>query len=377
MCGIAGLFHFDRARAAPEALARAMAQALSHRGPDAHGSHADGPAALGHARLSIIDLRPEANQPMLSADGEVAIAFNGEIYNFQQLGRELQREGVTLRTRSDTEVILELYRQRGLDFVSALRGMFAIAIWDRRAQRLVLARDRVGQKPLFYYQDAEHLSFASEVRALLCDERVTPRVDTEGLSLYLSLGYVPSCASAFDGIKKVQPGCMLVVDANGVREHRYWKLEYGPARRLPVADEVRTLREKLADAVRARMISDVPLGAFLSGGLDSSTIVAMMAQASDRPVKTFSIGFDDADYSELEHARAVAEHYRTEHYEEVVRPDAVALLPMLVQQYGEPFADPSAVPTYCLSRMTRQHVTVALSGDGADETFAGYTRYAH
>lgn len=354
-----------------------MAKSLHHRGPDAAGVHVDGSVALAHARLSILDLRPEANQPMISADGQVAVVFNGEIYNFNELGAELAQHGVRLKTRCDTEVLLELYRHKGPACVNELRGMFAFAIWDRRTRTLMMARDRVGQKPLYYHAGRRGFSFASEVRTLLLDDEVERNVDVVAMTHYMSLGFVPSSQCLFSGVKKVLPGHYVLLRDGKLESHRYWKLDFADYDRRPVREVAADLRDLLDDAVRARMIADVPLGAFLSGGVDSSAIVALMARHSPHPVKTFSIGFDDADFSELEYARLVAEHCRTEHYEEIVRPDAAALLPTLVEQYGEPFSDPSAVPTYCLSRMTRKHVTVSLSGDGGDETFAGYTRYAY
>jgi asparagine synthase (glutamine-hydrolysing) len=376
MCGIAGYLCHDPRAPAPMRVVDAMTRTLHHRGPDYQGGWSSGPIALGHARLSIIDLRPEANQPMLSSDGKLAVVFNGEIYNFREL---ISRFALQPRTRSDTEVLLLLYRRLGLSFVDQLRGMFAFALWDGSTSRLILVRDRIGQKPLFYWSGPRGIAFASEARSLLQDPDLDPRVDLQGLQLYLSLGYVPHTCSAFLGLKKLSPGTFLVLEpGRTVEQRRYWKLDFH--RRTKTADSralTEELRQRLDQAVRIRMISDVPLGAFLSGGLDSSAVVALMARHSSRPVKTFSIGFAGYEKSELEFARLVAKRYETEHHEEVVSPQATELLPRLVELYGEPFADPSAVPSYCLSRMTRRHVTVALSGDGADELFAGYTRYAH
>jgi asparagine synthase (glutamine-hydrolysing) len=377
MCGIAG--HVangggDPVRAA--ALVRAMTEALHHRGPDASGLHQQWPAVLGHARLAIIDLSPEANQPMLSADGQVALVFNGEIYNFRDLAAELRDAGVELRTRSDTEVLLELYRQRGVAFVEKLRGMFAFAIWDAPRRRLVLGRDRLGKKPLFFHVGRRGVSFASELQALLADADIARRADPRALHAYLALGYVPSDFAAIAGVRKLAPGTVAVFEDGALTEHRYWTLRFEPRPRS--AEElVEELRHHLFEAVKLRLVSDVPLGAFLSGGVDSSAVVAIMSRVGAKPVKTFSIGFEERDFSEVTYARQVARLYETDHHEEVLRPRAAELLPRLVRAYGEPFADPSALPTFLLSEMTRRHVTVALSGDGGDEAFAGYTRYAH
>ena len=383
MCGIAGYLCRDPQQQASELLVRRMALKLHHRGPDNQGSWASGPVALGHARLSILDLRPEANQPMHHESGRFVVVFNGEIYNFQQLARS---HGLQMRTRCDTEVLLKLYQRLGVDFLKELRGMFAIALWDAERRQLLLARDRLGKKPLYYYLGSRGLSFASEVRALLEDPGLSPQVDLEGIHHYLSLGFIPSDRSAFAGVEKVAPGGYVRFSYGAAssapptlerEQRRYWSLQFREPRRASANALADELRQTLSEAVRLRMISDVPLGAFLSGGLDSSSIVALMTEHSTRPVKTFSIGFADYEKSELAHARAVAQHFGTEHHEEVVSPQAAELLPTLVEHYGEPFADPSAVPTYCLCRLTREHVTVALSGDGADELFAGYTRYAH
>jgi asparagine synthase (glutamine-hydrolysing) len=376
MCGVAGYLCTERDPAQAEAVVRAMVKALDHRGPDASGVHRDGPAVLGHTRLAIIDLRPESNQPFLSADGDVSLVFNGEIYNYKALAKDLEAGGVVLRTRSDTEVILELYRRDGLDFLQELRGMFAVGLWDRKQRRLVLARDRLGKKPLFYHLGKGGLAFASELGALLADDQIQRQVDPQALHAYLALGYVPTAHAILQGVHKLAPGTMAVHEDGQLRTHRYWHLQFTPAER-PVPDLIEELRHLLYESVSLRLVSDVPLGAFLSGGIDSSAVVAIMSKLGARPVRTFSIGFDDPDYSEVEYARQVAQLYQTEHHEEVVRPQAAELLPVLVKAYGEPFADPSALPSYLLAQMTRKHVTVALSGDGGDEAFAGYNRYVH
>ncbi|MCK5799023.1 MAG: asparagine synthase (glutamine-hydrolyzing), partial [Deltaproteobacteria bacterium] len=375
MCGICGYLSLDgETRARRETVAK-MTEAISHRGPDAQGLLVREKIALGHARLSILDLRPEANQPMLSDDGRVALVYNGEVYNFQTLRKRLKARGARFRTSCDTEVVLRAYEAYGLDFLSYLRGMFALAIWDGRRERLLLARDRLGQKPLFYFADGAAIRFSSELRSLLRDETIPRRVNGEAVHLYLSLGFVPGDHAILSGVEKVAPGGYILVEGGKVKRGRYWHLHYAPAplagrgraRQRQSHDLAEELRERLAEAVHLRMVSDVPLGAFLSGGLDSSLIVGLMAKASRRPIKTFSIGFEDRDYSEVQYARMVARRWQTEHHEEILRPDAAALLPRLVAQYGEPFADPSAIPTYLLSEMTRKTVTVALSGDAGDE----------
>jgi asparagine synthase (glutamine-hydrolysing) len=313
---------------------------------------------------------------MLSADGDVALVFNGEIYNYKALAEDLRATGVTLRTQGDTEVILELYRRDGLEFLNELRGMFAIALWDRKRRRLVLARDRLGKKPLFFHLGARGLGFASELGALLADDGIARQVDPQALHAYLALGYVPTAHAILQGVRKLAPGTLAVYEDGKLDERRYWELKFVPVER-PLPQLIEELRHLLYESISLRLVADVPLGAFLSGGIDSSAVVAIMSRLGARPVKTFSIGFDDPDYSEVSYARQVAKLYETEHHEEIVRPQAAELLPKLVRAYGEPFADPSALPSYLLAQMTRKHVTVALSGDGGDEGFAGYNRYVH
>src|SRR5579872_3646384 len=377
MCGIAGLVAWN---AAPEeGRVRRMNDALAHRGPDADGIWTRGPGVLGHRRLSIIDLSPEAKQPLLNEDGEVGVVVNGEIYNFVSLRRELIARGHRFRSGSDSEVVVHLYEEYGPDCVAKLDGMFALAIWDARAERLVLARDRAGKKPLFYWPlPGGGVAFASEVHALLAafpDLPIEP--DMEAIDEYLTLQYVPTPRTAFRGVFKL-PAAHLAVLVRGqtLAARRYWAKPSGPE--LAGDDETlaRELRGLLAQAVKSRLVSDVPLGAFLSGGVDSSAIVGLMATQSTRPVETFSIGFPDGADSELPWARMVAERYGTRHHEAIVGPDVADVLQKSVRHHGEPFADSSAVATYCLAELTRRHVTVALSGDGSDETFAGYTRYA-
>jgi asparagine synthase (glutamine-hydrolysing) len=384
MCGIAGVLTTGRSSPAElEARLWRMAAMLRHRGPDDEGVWTDGRAGLANTRLSIIDLSPAGHQPMASADGDVWIAHNGEIYNFRDIRRELEALGYRFRSRSDTEVVVNGWHAWGPRIFVRLRGMFALALWDRRARRLVLARDRLGEKPLFWAATPSGLVFGSEIKALLTWPDLPRRPDLAAIDRYLSLQYVPAPDTAFAAVKKLPAAHYLsvcVTADGGVGEAelaRYWRLPTAPSRapRRPsgeLHDELRTLIE---EAVRLRLVADVPLGAFLSGGIDSSTVVAMMAGAGGGRVKTFSVGFAAKEYDETRYARMVAERYATEHEEFVVEPDAVAVLPRLVWHYGEPFADPSAIPTYYVAELARKKVAVALTGDGGDECFFGYSRY--
>jgi asparagine synthase (glutamine-hydrolysing) len=354
-----------------------MTDVLAHRGPDGDGTVCRGPVGLGHRRLAIIDLVTGA-QPMANAANTVWITFNGEIYNFRELRRELETRGFVFRTTSDTEVILHGYEAYGVDVVRRLRGMFAFAIWDERSRQVVLARDRVGIKPLVYAWDGHRLAFASELKALLELPMVRREIDWDALRDYLVYQYVPGPRTIFASIRKLPPASTLVLPLDGgpPRIERYWDLRFAPDHTVSEDEWIERLDQGLSDAVQSHLVSDVPVGAFLSGGVDSSAVVAHMARASTAPIKTFSVGFDEADFDELACARHVARRYGTEHYELVVKPDAAEVVPLLVRQFDEPFADSSAIPTYYVSKMTREHVTVALSGDGGDENFAGYRRYA-
>jgi len=375
MCGIAGvLLHDPRATPQRERLSR-MANAIRHRGPDAEGVHVSGPAGLAHRRLSIIDLTT-GGQPMSSGDGAVWVVFNGEIYNYPELRSEMEAGGHAFRTRSDTEVLVELFRKEGAASFRKLNGMFACAFWDERSREMTLVRDRWGKKPLYYATVAGEFRFGSEIKALLAYGDLERRVHPGALHEYLTQGYVCGPQTIFEGVHRLLPGHFLTVKDGAIATHRYYELEFGPAS-PPLAEEpfLERLDATLRSAVKRRLMSDVPLGAFLSGGLDSSMVVALMAQLSDRPVRTFSVGFEEKGYSELEDARTVARHVGTDHAETMVRPDAFEILPDLVWHCDEPFGDSSAVPTYYVSRAAREHVTVALSGDGGDEVFAGYTRY--
>ena len=375
MCGIAGVLVHDPESSPSQEGLEHMGAVIRHRGPDAQGFQVCGPAGLAHRRLSIIDLVSGA-QPMASPDGKVWVVFNGEIYNYPELKAELEAGGHRFRTRSDTEVLLALYCRDGVAAFPKLNGMFACAFWDDRTRELVLVRDRWGKKPLFYAQGARELRFGSEIKALLAYGGMDRRVHPAALHEYLSQAYIAGEQTIFEGVRRLPPGHFLVAKAGAFRVHPYYSLEYCPAAEpLDEGEFLGRLLETLRGAVRRRLMSDVPLGAFLSGGLDSSIVVALMAQLSDRPVRTFTIGFEESGYSEVEDARAVARHLRTEHTETTVRPDAFEVLPDLVWHCDEPFGDSSAVPTYYVSRAAREHVTVALSGDGGDEVFAGYTRY--
>lgn len=379
MCGIAGfLARTAEARADREMAAR-MAVALEHRGPDGSGLHVDGPVALVHRRLAIIDLSPAAAQPMTNEDGSVVLVANGEIYNHEELREELEARGHRFRSGSDNEVIIHLYEDIGAEVTARLRGMFAFALWDKKRATLLLARDRLGQKPLYYAMRRDGLAFASELGALLCDPATASELDSAALDAYLALQYVPSPWTIFRGIHRLPPGSQMVVGCGEEPvPRRYWEIDFKPASELGDLDldtAAREVRRTVEQAVRVRLMSDVPLGAFLSGGIDSSTIVACMALASSEPVKTFSIGFDEERDSELEFARMVAKRWNTDHHEQIVSPDMISVLPRLARHHGQPFADPSAVPTHYLSEMTRRHVTVALSGDAGDEAFGGYRRY--
>jgi asparagine synthase (glutamine-hydrolysing) len=386
MCGIAGFVQLEARGAGfdPVARLRAMIGTLRHRGPDDEGLWSDGLCGLAHARLSIIDLSPGGHQPMGSSDGRIWVSYNGEIYNFKDLRRELEGQGRVFRSRSDTEVLVHGYAAWGADFVHRLRGMFAIALWDCAERRLLLVRDRFGKKPLYWCRAGNALVFGSEIKAILAWPGIDRSPDLAAIDDYLSLQYVPAPRTAFASIRKLPAAHLLVVDAGQPggavlgEPRRYWQLPPPDARErsLPpprlIAGE---LVERLSEAVRLRLISDVPLGAFLSGGVDSSAIVALMSRLGAAPVKTFSIGFTNAEFDETCYARIVAQRYQTEHRERVVEPDAAAVIPRLVWHYGEPFADPSMVPTYYVSQLAREEVTVVLNGDGGDEAFFGYGRY--
>jgi asparagine synthase (glutamine-hydrolysing) len=370
MCGIAGIY----ARGdAPIALQRllAMRDDQVHRGPEAVGLRTGPHIGLAFNRLAIIDLSPEANQPMVSEDDGTWIVFNGEIYNFRNLREDLETRGYRFRTQADTEVILQGYRMWGVDVVNRLNGMFAFALWDAPKETLYLVRDRVGKKPLFYRDSQGEVVFASEVRALIKGLTGTPPMDMRALDAYLSYLCVPGESSIYQGVRKVPPASVVTCTRQGLRIDRYWRLSFRNKVKCTEQEAIDHLDELLEDATRLRMIADVPVGAFLSGGVDSSTVVAMMNRIAN-PVRTFSVGFADEALDELPHSRAVSAALRTRHVEMIVEPNAAAILPKLVWHYGEPFADSSAVPTYYLAEVAREDVKVALNGDGGDEGFVGY-----
>ncbi|MDQ4071216.1 MAG: asparagine synthase (glutamine-hydrolyzing) [Actinomycetota bacterium] len=380
MCGIAGVLDPSDARRAD---VEAQLRCLDHRGPDSWGIYGAGPALIGQTRLAIIDL-VTGDPPITNEDGAVGVALNGEIYNYAALGEDLRREGHKLATECDTEVIAHLAEDlEPVELARRLEGMFAFAVWDSRRQRLVLGRDRMGKKPLYYWTDGRRLAFGSEIKAVLAHPLVPRELDQEAVPAYLTFGYVPTPRSFFVGIESVPPGHVLTVDLNGnVRLDRYWEPQVpgvGGVTPLDIsldeaAGEVRRL---LTAAVERRLVSDVPLGAFLSGGIDSSAVVGAMATVSPRPVRTFTIGFEDKEgFDERPYARMVAERFATDHVEFVVQPDAINLVERLVWHHDQPFGDSSAIPTFLLSELTRRHVTVALCGDGGDELFAGYQRFA-
>jgi len=375
MCGIAG-FYLREGRASLQAV-RAMCDRIRHRGPDDEGYHVEGGCAIGMRRLSIVDLST-GHQPMANEDESVWVVFNGEIYNYQELRRDLLARGHRFATNSDTETLVHLYEERGVEGLQRLRGMFAYAVWDARLGRIFLARDRFGKKPLYYAVLPEGLYFGSELKCLRA-AGVPSDIDAEALRLYFQFTYIPEPWSCFKAVRKLPAGSWLTYDADGtVRQGRYWQFP-APAAETPAdfseANVCAQLREKFDESVRIRMIADVPLGAFLSGGIDSSSVVASMALASDEPVRTFSIGFEESAFNELEYAAMVARQYHTDHHEIVVRPDAVDLVSRLVWHCDEPFGDSSAIPTFIVSEFAARHVKVALSGDGGDELFAGYDRF--
>ncbi len=377
MCGICGSYDFSRGRAADPELLASMNGTLVHRGPDGGGVHVDGPAGLAARRLAIIDLA-HGDQPMPAPDGELCVVQNGEIYNHLQLRAELERSGTRFRTGCDTEVLLHLYLRYGTGFISRLRGMFAFALWDRRERRLVLARDRFGIKPLYYALSDGRISFASELKALLCDPSIPRELDRGALHAYLAFNSIPAPMSIFAAARKLPPGHVLECSPDGVRTWRYARPAPAPADRLrregagALADE---LRERLRDSVQAHLLADVPVGVLLSGGVDSSLLTALAARESSERVSTFSIGFRERSFNELVQAREVARRYDTDHHELVVSPRIEDLLPRLVSAFDEPFADSSAVPTYLVSQLAAEHVKVVLCGEGGDELFGGYETY--
>jgi asparagine synthase (glutamine-hydrolysing) len=375
MCGIAGKFNFDPDRPIDRERLAAMTAVIAHRGPDSDGFHVSNGVGLGFRRLSIIDLAT-GDQPLANEDGTIWVVFNGEIYNFAEIRSELEASGHRFRTHSDTEVIVHAYEQWGDRAVERFRGMFGFALWDERRRRLLIVRDRLGIKPIYYSVTKSGVTFGSEIKSLLEDPDVPRDWSPEALDAYLALQYVPCPRTIYHAIAKLPPGHLLVAENNRVSVRRYWDLTFtgggDPAREREYLEQLDAL---VTESVRLRLVADVPLGAFLSGGIDSSAVVAAMVQTSSSRVLTTSVGFDDHAFDELEHARVVARHLGTESHEKIVTPDIVDLLPKLAWHLDEPFADSSAVPTYYVSQAARERVTVALSGDGGDELWAGYARH--
>ncbi|MBR5415255.1 MAG: asparagine synthase (glutamine-hydrolyzing) [Thermoguttaceae bacterium] len=385
MCGICGYLWTPGAAEIERSLFERMTDTLSHRGPDDRGVFYKRPGelgagapgvALGHRRLSILDLSPQGRQPMASADGALQLVFNGEIYNFPELRADLEKKGHAFRTGTDTEVILALYREYGEHFAEKMNGMFAIGLWDAARNRLLLLRDRLGKKPLFYRAEPNRLIFASELNTLLCAPGIPKEIDPIALDQYMVYQYVPHPRSIYRGISKLPPATLAVWTSDGGLSFRpYWQADFNAEEDRPYGEWLDLLRGRLAEAVRIRLRSDVPLGAFLSGGIDSTIVVGLMQKFSARKVKTYSIGFKQKEYDETPVARRTAERLGTDHHELFIEPDIETLLPLTAKQYGEPFADSSAIPCRLMCELTRREVTVALSGDGGDELFAGYDRY--
>jgi asparagine synthase (glutamine-hydrolysing) len=375
MCGIVGIVAAPGAPLPEEEVARAMNAAIVHRGPDDEGRYRDDQALLGMRRLSIIDLAG-GHQPVHNEDGSIQVVFNGEIYNFRELRAELERAGHRFYTHSDTEVIVHGYEEWGDGLFARLDGMFGVAVWDRARRALTLGRDRYGEKPLFYaVEEGARILFASELKSLLHVPGFRPEIDPAAVQAYTCFGYVPMPGSIFRGVSKLPPGHLLRWVDGRATVSRYYRLEVEPKIRLTENEALEELAHRLDAAVKSRLVSDVPFGAFLSGGLDSSVVVALMSRHLSQPVRTFSIGFREEKYNELSDARRVAHHLKTEHHELVVEPDAVELLQSLVWYLDEPFADASAVPTYLVAKLAREQVKMVLTGDGGDEAFAGYDRY--
>ena len=381
MCGIAGVLYLDGSGRAQQHLLERMASVLAHRGPDGQGYYidpADASCGLAHRRLAIIDLAGGA-EPIANEDKTVWLIYNGEIYNFRQLRQELQAQGHTFTTSCDAEVIVHLYEQYGTDCVQKLRGMFAFALWDQGQRKLLLARDRIGQKPLYYYYDGQRLFFASELKSLLQVPALPRELDPEALDNYLTLGYVPAPRCILRGFSKLPPACTLSLKAEKSstrpQPQPYWQLPQTCDYAGTYDQAKEQLRELLTEAAAMRTVADVPLGMLLSGGIDSSIVTALLAQQSGRPLRTFTINFDDPKFSEARYARLVAQKYNTEHHELHLKPSCLDVLDTIVEHFDEPFADSSAVPTLQVCRLARRHVTVALTGDGGDESFLGYQRY--
>jgi len=378
MCGICGIID-RRSGVLSDRVVRAMADKMTHRGPDDAGVYHDKAAlpeaVLGHRRLSIIDLSVRGHQPMPNEDGTVWIVLNGEIYNYKELKSGLEEKGHKFTSNTDTETVIHLYEEYGEECVKHLRGMFAFALWDTKKKMLMAARDRVGKKPLIYYRDENTFCFASEFASLLESGVIKSDINHEAIRCYLTFGYIPAPLTAYRNVLKLPPAHILIFRDNKVTVKRYWQLDYYNKIEITEEDAAGEVLRLLKEAVKIRLYSDVPIGAFLSGGIDSSAVVGLMSELAEKRVKTFSIGFEDKAYNELAYAKKIAERFDTEHHELIVKPDAIGILPLLAERYGEPYADSSCIPTYYVCRETKRFVTVALNGDGGDESFAGYERY--
>ena len=377
MCGITGRINFDRSQDIDASELKQQTEAIYHRGPDDEGFYINKNIGLGFRRLSIIDLST-GHQPLANEDETIWIVFNGEIYNYRELQEDLVKQGHVFKTRSDTETIVHLYEQYGVDCVKYLRGMFAFSIWDNNKQQLFCARDRFGIKPFYYYTDNEKFVFGSEIKTILKAGNVDKTMSYDALNSFFAYGYITSNLSIYCNIKKLQPAHYLLLtlkDKPTIEIRKYWDIQFEPDHSKSEKQWMEEIEASLSESVKVHMVSDVPLGAFLSGGIDSGSVVALMAKHSGQPIKTFSIGFNDEKYSELKFAREIANKYGCEHHEQVIEPESISLLPKLVRSYDEPFADSSAIPTYYVSKFAREHVKVVLSGDGGDELFAGYNIY--
>ncbi|MBL7196544.1 MAG: asparagine synthase (glutamine-hydrolyzing) [Candidatus Omnitrophica bacterium] len=375
MCGICGIIDYVAKKDINKQVLANMCAAIKHRGPDGEGIYIKRGVGLGHRRLKIIDLSEAGHQPMSNEDGKIWLVFNGEIYNYKDLRRELERKGHVFKSNTDCETLIHLYEEYQEDCVKFLHGMFAFAIWDDNRQNLLLARDRVGKKPLLYSSANGVFCFASEFCALLESGLIKKEINYNAVDYYLTFGYIPAPLTIYKGVFKLLPANILTLKEGKISTSQYWHLDYQKKITISEKEAQEEVLGRLREAVNIRLNSDVPLGAFLSGGIDSSTIVALMSELSSRKVKTFSIGFKEKEYSELEYARNIAKKFNTEHYEFIVKPKALDILPLLVEKYGEPYADSSCIPTYYVAKTTRDYVTVALNGDGGDELFAGYERY--
>jgi len=373
MCGICGIFNYSEH--VKRSILQKITNKLIHRGPDFQDVYIHKNLGLGHTRLSVIDLSSCGNQPMTDDEGRFYIVFNGEIYNYPELRSGLIKQGIEFKSKTDTEVILYLYRKYQTSCLQYLSGMFAFAIWDKQEQTLFLARDRMGKKPMYYACLNNCFIFASELNALISHPSISKELDPEALDLYLNLQYIPAPYSIYKVVKKLPAAHFIKISLRNTHIQSYWSLTYRENINISQHEAENSLLDKIRHAVQKRLISDVPLGALLSGGVDSSLITAMMCQLSNRKVKTFSIGFNEAQFNELSYARKVADFLDTDHHEDIVKPDIEAWLPEIIHQYGEPFADKSAIPSFAVSKMARQHVTVVLNGDGGDELLAGYWRF--